>query len=69
MATLFHFPFCANSRFIRLVLAEMGMEPELIEERPWDRRDEFLILNPAGTTPVLVEQGGLVVPGAGLIAE
>lgn len=69
MATLHHFPFCANSRFVRLVLAEMGMEPTLAEERPWERRDEFLLLNPAGTTPVLVEHGGLVVPGAGLIAE
>ena len=69
MATLYHFPFCPNSRFIRLVLAEMGMEPTLVEERPWERRDDFLLINPAGTTPVLVEQSGLVVPGAGVIAE
>ncbi|AWN36921.1 glutathione S-transferase family protein [Methylobacterium radiodurans] len=69
MATLYHFPFCANSRFIRLVLAEMGMEPVLAEEKPWERRDAFLMLNPAGQTPVLLEQGGLVVPGAGIIAE
>lgn len=69
MATLHHAPFCPNSRFIRLALAEMGMEPELVEERPWERRDGFLALNPAGTTPVLVEQTGLVVPGAGIIAE
>ena len=69
MATLYHFPFCANSRFIRLVLAEMGMEPVLAEEKPWERRDEFLMLNPAGQTPVLLEQGCLVVPGAGIIAE
>ena len=69
MATLHHSPFCPHSRFIRLVLAEMGMEPTLVEERPWERRDEFLMLNPAGTTPVLIEAGGLVVPGAGAIAE
>ena len=69
MATLYHFPFCANSRFIRLVLAEMGLEPTLVEERPWDRRDEFLLINPAGTTPVLMEHGGLVVPGGAIIAE
>ncbi|GJE04590.1 glutathione S-transferase family protein [Methylobacterium isbiliense] len=69
MATLHHSPFCPHSRFIRLVLAEMGMEPTLVEERPWERRDEFLMLNPAGTTPVLIESGGLVVPGAGAIAE
>lgn len=69
MATLHHSPFCPQSRFIRLALAEMGMEPVLVEERPWSRRDEFLLLNPAGTTPVLIEQTGLVVPGANVIAE
>ncbi len=69
MATLHHSPFCPNSRFIRLALAEMGMEPELVEERPWERREAFLQLNPAGTTPVLVEQSGLAVPGAAIISE
>ena len=69
MATLHHYPFCPHSRFIRLVLAEMAVEPDLTEERPWERRAEFLTLNPAGVTPVLVEDGGLVVPGAGVIAE
>jgi glutathione S-transferase len=69
MATLYHSPFCPHSRFIRLVLAEMAMEPQVVEERPWERRREFLAINPAGTTPVLVEQGGLTVPGAAVIAE
>jgi glutathione S-transferase len=69
MAILYYSPFCPHSRFVRLVLAEMGMEPELREERAWERRTEFLILNPAGTTPVLVEKGGFAVPGAGVIAE
>ena len=35
----------------------------------WDRREEFLILNPAGNTPVLVEEGAPPVPGAAIIAE
>jgi glutathione S-transferase len=69
MAILYHYPFCPHSRFVRLVLAEMGMEPELREERPWERRREFLMLTPAGTTPVLVEKDGLAVPGAAVIAE
>ncbi|MBJ6903719.1 glutathione S-transferase family protein, partial [Vibrio cholerae] len=62
MATLYHSPFCPNSRFVRLVLAERGMEPVLVEERAWERRRDFLIVNPAGTTPVLVEQTGLAIP-------
>lgn len=69
MAILHHYPFCPHSRFVRIVLAEMGMEPELVEERPWERRMEFLALNPAGTTPVLVEDSGFSVTGAAVIAE
>jgi glutathione S-transferase len=69
MATLFHYPFCPHSRFIRVVLAEYGAPADLVEERPWERREAFLALNPAATTPVLVEEGGLAVPGAQVIAE
>jgi glutathione S-transferase len=68
MTTLHHSPFCPHSRFVRLVLAEMGMDPELAEEKAWERRVAFLELNPAGATPVLVEDGA-VVPGASVIAE
>jgi len=66
---LHHHPFCPHSRFIRLACGEYGGEPALVEERVWERRPEFLRLDPAGATPVLVEDDGLVVPGAGLIAE
>ncbi len=69
MLTLFHHPFCPHSRFVRLALDELGLVPRLMEERTWERREEFLILNPAGTTPVLVEEGAPPVPGAGVIAE
>ncbi|MGQ4274706.1 glutathione S-transferase family protein [Terrihabitans sp. B22-R8] len=69
MAILYHHPFCPHSRFIRLAMAEMGMECDLVEERPWERREGFLILNPAGTTPVLVEEQIASVPGSTVIAE
>ena len=68
MLTLHHYPFCPHSRFIRLVLAEMGMSSQMEEERPWERRLPFLEINPAGTVPVLVD-GDLVVPGTTVIAE
>ncbi len=45
------------------------MEAELVEERCWERRVEFLALNPACTTPVFLEGGSFVVPGAGVISE
>jgi glutathione S-transferase len=69
MSTLFHHPFCPHSRFVRLVLNEYGVATRLIEERTWERRRDFLAINPAGTTPVLVEEGLPPVPGAGIIAE
>ncbi|HEX3505433.1 MAG TPA: glutathione S-transferase family protein [Xanthobacteraceae bacterium] len=69
MLTLFHHPICPHSRFVRLVLEEYNQPPQLVEERVWERRPEFLELNPAGTTPVLVEEGIPPVPGAAVIAE
>lgn len=69
MPSLFHHPFCPHSRFARLALGEMGFAATLIEEKAWDRREEFLALNPAGTTPVLVVEGLPPIPHASLIAE
>jgi glutathione S-transferase len=69
MYTLYHHAFCPHSRFIRLVLGEYGLDLTLMDERPWDRREEFLKLNPAGTTPVLVSDDMPPIPGAGIIAE
>jgi glutathione S-transferase len=69
MLTLFHHPFCPHSRFVRLILEELGLSAQLVEERVWERRQEFLVLNPAGTTPVLVEEGMPAVPGAAIIAQ
>lgn len=69
MPTLYHHPLCPHSRFIRLILAEYGVEPRLIEERASDRRPEYLALDPAGRTPVLVDDDDTVVPGASVIAE
>ncbi len=69
MLTLFHHPFCPQSRFIRLVLGEYRLDAELVEERSWERRNEFLVMNPAATTPVLTVEDGPTVPGAAVIAE
>ena len=69
MFTLFHHPFCPQSRFVRLTLAEYGLDLRLVEERPWERREAFLALNPAGATPVLTVEGTPAIPGANIIAE
>jgi glutathione S-transferase len=69
MLTLFQHPISPLSRYIRLILNEYGVEVRLVEERFWERREEFLLLNPAGEIPVLVSEGQPAVPGASIIAE
>ncbi|HEU4519382.1 MAG TPA: glutathione S-transferase family protein [Microvirga sp.] len=66
---LHHYAFCPHSRFVRLVLAETGLEAEAREVRPWERPRSLLELNPAGATPVLVDEHGLALVGPGVIAE
>ena len=53
MRRLYHQPLSPFCRKIRLVLAEKKIEVELVEERPWERRMDFLRMNPAGSVPVL----------------
>lgn len=69
MRVLHHYQLSASSRFIRLLLAERGLIflPKL--EVPWERSEDFLTLNPAGDVPVLVNEDGLVISGATVIAE
>lgn len=69
MHTLTHFRLCPLSRAARLALAELEIEPELVEERPWEWRSEFLALNPAGELPVLQLDGGAPLCGLYAIAE
>ena len=69
MYTLFHHPFCPQSRFIRLALGEYDLDLRLVDERAWERREAFLALNPAGSTPVLIAERLPPIPGAGIIAE
>ncbi|MEM1345257.1 MAG: glutathione S-transferase family protein [Pseudomonadota bacterium] len=69
MHRLYHLPLSAFCRKIRLVLAEKRIEAELIEERPWERRMDFLRLNPAGQVPVLITDTGRTLAGSNPIWE
>ncbi len=69
MLTLLQHPLCPRSRFIRLILNEYGIKSRLLEERFWERREEFLLINPAGEIPLLRDDDQLAVPGANTIAE
>jgi len=69
MRTLYHLwlnPFC---RKVRLVLQEKRLEFTLKAESVWERRDEFLALNPTGEVPVLIETDGTAISGSDAITE
>jgi glutathione S-transferase len=69
MRYLYHLPLSPFSRKVRLVLAEKRLPFELRLEKVWERRPEYVDLNPAGTVPTLIEDNGLAVPDSGVICE
>jgi glutathione S-transferase len=69
MRYLFHLPLSPYCRKVRLVLAEKRLPFELRAERVWERREEYLQINPAGTVPTLVEDNGLAIPDSTVICE
>ncbi len=68
MRRLYHQPLSPYRRKIRLVLAEKRIEVELVEEPTWERRMDFLRMNPAGQVPVL-RIDDLVLADSGAIFE
>ena len=67
---LYQFPLCPFSRKVRLLLAEKGIACELKRVSPWLQDDEFADLNPAGETPVMVEEAkGIVLIDSTAICE
>ena len=53
MWLLYQFAFCPFSRKVRFACAVKGITVELVREYPWEKRDAFAALNPAGQTPVI----------------
>lgn len=62
MRRLFHHSLSAGSRTVRFALEEAGLDYELVPEKPWERRTDFLKLNPAGTVPVLIDERSAPLP-------
>ncbi len=69
MRTLFHLWLHPFSRKVRLALSEKGLDFEVRIEKVWERRTEFLALNPAGDVPVLVEPDGTTIANSWVICE
>jgi glutathione S-transferase len=69
MRTLYHLWLSPTCRAVRISLAEKSLEFELVLEKTWERRTEFMALDPSGEVPILVEEDGAVIAGAGAILE
>ena len=69
MRTLFHLWLHPFSRKVRIALSEKKLDFDLKIEKVWERRTEFLALNPAGDVPVLVEEDGTTLANSQVICE
>ncbi len=68
MYKVYHLPICSDSRVVRLVLLEKEIKFELISELIWNRRTDFLKINPAGTVPVTIANENIII-GTDILAE
>jgi len=69
MRTLFHLWLHPFSRKVRIVLDEKALDFERKVEKIWERRTEFLALNPAGDVPVLIEPDGTTIANSQVSAS
>jgi len=69
MRTLYHFTLSPPCRVLRAAFLEKGLETEFRAEKIWERRDEFLAINPEGDVPVLIEPDGTTLTDLWVIIE
>jgi glutathione S-transferase len=69
MRLLYHLWLSPGSRKVRVALAEKSLEFSMKVEKLWERRPEFVALNPACEVPVLVEADGSVLADDASICE
>jgi glutathione S-transferase len=69
MRVLYHLTLSPFARKVRIVLAEKNLDFTMKTEKTWERRPEFLALNPAGEVPVLIEPDGTVLAATDAIVE
>ena len=69
MRKLYHLWLSPFSRKVRLALGEKKLAYELELEKVWERRPEYLALNPTGEVPVLIDADGTVLADSTAICE
>lgn len=68
MWRLHQYPLCPFSRKVRFACAVKGITVELVREYPWEKRDAFATLNPAGQTPV-IQNGNITLADSNAICD
>jgi glutathione S-transferase len=69
MRTLFHLWLHPHSRKVRLALGEKNLRFEAVIEKTWERRTEYMAMNPAGDVPLMVEEDGTILANSSVICE
>lgn len=70
MYRLYCHPICPFSRKVRVHLAAKGIGFEIIQENFWERRKEFIAMNPACTIPVLFDnKNSAIIVNSDVIIE
>lgn len=69
MRILYHYPLCPFSRKVRLSLAEKKLDFSLEKESFWEKRAEFLNINPLGQVPVMIDLNGSEIADSIAITE
>ena len=69
MNVLYHLPFSGECRIVRIALAEKKINVKLLVEPIWERRKDFLVINPEGNVPVLLLEENNSICGAAVIIE
>jgi len=67
MRAIYHLWLHPFSRKVRIALAEKKLDFDLRIEKVWERRTEFLSMNPSGEVPVLVEPDGRILTDSQVI--
>lgn len=69
MFTLYHLWLSPFSRKVRVFLNEKSIEFDMVVEKVWERRKEFIQLNPACKVPVLLDHDGNALCESSAICE
>lgn len=64
MQIIYHYNICPFSRKVRIALAEKNISFQLKVEKFWEKRKDFLKLNPAGTIPIFLSRPNIKIVGS-----